>query len=217
MEQSQLKIEKIVVGEFQANCYIISAGKKSAIIDPGGSPELILNHVKKENLDTLYILNTHGHFDHICANYIKNFFEKQPMLGIHKDDSIYLSDDNLNLSKIIGVKCTYVSPDFFLCEKQRVKLTENVFLKVIHTPGHTPGSVCFKIENFLFSGDLLFFNGIGRTDLPGGNEKLLIKSLKKIFQIEKETIVLPGHGSETTIEYEIKTNPYLEFFYNDEK
>lgn len=209
---SEFKISKILVGQMETNCYIlISREKKAFIIDPGDCGEKILKFIKEENIEVKYILNTHGHFDHTGANNIKMQMKNEVLLGIHKNDLAYLSNNHLNLSALFGVEKIHANPDLILHDNQIINLTNKISIKVIHTPGHTPGSVCFKFKNYLFSGDLLFCNGVGRTDLPGGDEHLLLKSLKKICQIGRNTIILPGHGPETTLDYELKTNPYIAF------
>lgn len=209
---SEFKIEKIVVGQIETNCYfVILRNNKAVIIDPGDNPEEIINFLHKKGICVHYILNTHGHYDHIGANRIKLDIKPQPLLGIHQDDIRYLSDNYLNLSISFGVNLSYVAPDILLEDCQVIKLSENSSMMVIHTPGHTPGSICLQIDNYLFSGDLLFREGVGRTDLPGGDEKALIKSLKKIARMRKNTIILPGHGPETTLAHELETNPYLDF------
>ncbi|MCM8758664.1 MAG: MBL fold metallo-hydrolase [Candidatus Omnitrophica bacterium] len=205
----EFTIKKLIVGQLETNCYIVIDKNKAIIIDPGDCAEAIMDIVKKEKIELAYILNTHGHYDHTGANYIKTLIKNKVLLGIHQKDLVYLKDSFLNLSSVFGSKTIYTPPDFFLKNNQTIELTEKISLKVIHTPGHTPGSVCFKLKNYLFSGDLLFRNGVGRTDLPGGNEHLLIKSLKKICQFQQEMIILPGHGPETTLGYELKTNPYI--------
>ncbi|MCX7705905.1 MAG: MBL fold metallo-hydrolase [bacterium] len=206
----EFKIEKLILGQFETNCYIIiSKDKRAIIIDPGNSAEKIMEFIEKEKVYVRYILNTHGHHDHTGANHIKTQIKQKPLLGIHQNDAIYLANNDLNLSVFFGEKNIYVAPDFFLRDAQTIELTEEISLKVIHTPGHTPGSICLKLKDYLFSGDLLFNNGVGRTDLPGGNEYILLKSLKKIARLKPDTIILPGHGPETTLRHELKTNPYM--------
>ncbi|HOK79574.1 MAG TPA: MBL fold metallo-hydrolase [bacterium] len=207
---SEVKIEKFTVGQMATNCYIVHDDDKNAlIIDPGANADLILTHIEKRKLNVRYIINTHGHYDHIGANYIKNMLNSRPLLGIHLSDETFLKNPELNLSILSGNDFVADSPDFFLEENQLIKVTEKFLLSVIHTPGHTPGSVCLKLGNCLFSGDLLFCGGVGRTDLPGGNEYLLFKSLHRILQLDRNMIVLPGHGPKTTIGTEIETNPFL--------
>ncbi|MCM8827798.1 MAG: MBL fold metallo-hydrolase [Candidatus Omnitrophica bacterium] len=209
---SEFRIERLVVGELQTNCYIVSSQKKEAvIIDPGAWPEIILGYVTKEKLHIRYIFNTHGHYDHTGANCIKLLFENHPLLCIHEKDAMYLSDVSLNLAESFGRDFVFIPPDIFLKDSQIIESGDGLDFEVMHTPGHTPGSICLKFKNYLFSGDLLFSGGVGRTDLPGGDEDALMKSLKKISRMKKDTIVFPGHGPDTNIGYEIETNPYIAF------
>lgn len=183
-------VDKIVVGELQANCYILAEAKskRCAIIDPGADYKRIKGAIDKRNLAPLFIINTHGHPDHIMAN---NQFNLP--VYIHKEDVKLLSYPNKNL----------------ISDRNKIKL-ENLIITVIHTPGHTPGSICLLCEDVLFSGDTLFASGIGRTDLPGGNEQQLKNSIgKKILTLPDDTKVYPGHGPETTIGREKTDNPWL--------
>ncbi|MCM8815067.1 MAG: MBL fold metallo-hydrolase [Candidatus Omnitrophica bacterium] len=214
---SEFSVEKIVVGELQTNCYIISSKKNEAvIIDPGAWPEKIISCVRRKSLNVRYIFNTHGHYDHTGANCIKLLLESNPLLCIHRMDTAYLSDRSLNLPGLISTDCVFVPPDIFLRDGQVIECGEGLNFKVIHTPGHTPGSICLLFENYLFSGDLLFSGAVGRTDLIGGDEVALIKSLKKISRLKENTVVLPGHGPNTTIGYEIATNPYISLDENND-
>jgi len=207
---SKVNILQLVVGPVQTNCYIIFSDEKNAvIIDPGDEPEKILSPVEKQNLNVKYIINTHGHCDHIGANHIKNQLKSFPLLGIHQQDEPYLTDTLLNLSEIMGTNYVQVEPDIILKDNQKIVIDDNIQFDILHTPGHTPGSISLKLNNYLFSGDLIFSQSIGRTDLPGGDEKLMQQSLKKVCCLDKKTIILPGHGPKTTLKQEIKTNPYL--------
>ncbi|HQL65760.1 MAG TPA: MBL fold metallo-hydrolase [bacterium] len=207
---SEVKILQLVVGPVQTNCYIVFSDKKNAvIIDPGDEPEKILRTVEKQNLNVKYIINTHGHCDHIGANHIKNKLKPFPLLGIHQQDEPYIKDTLLNLSEIMGTKYIPVEPDIILNDNQRIVIDDSIWFDILHTPGHTPGSISLKLDNYLFSGDLIFFQSIGRTDLPGGDENLMQQSLKRICCLDKKLVIFPGHGPKTTLKQEIKTNPYL--------
>jgi hydroxyacylglutathione hydrolase len=167
-----MKIIQIEVGPMQNLCYIISSNSEAVIIDPGFEPEKILEIIKKEKLNVKYILLTHAHFDHIRA-----IPEIQKKLKV---EILCSSNENLKL------------PHKNIFESEEIKFGKKK-IKVIETPGHSRGSVCFLIDNYLFTGDTLFYHNYGRTDLPEGNEKELINSLKKLFKLPKETIVYPGH------------------------
>ncbi|HPP67071.1 MAG TPA: MBL fold metallo-hydrolase [bacterium] len=203
-------ISRLIVGCFQTNCYIVfSSHRNAVVIDPGDEEEKIIEYIKKEKLNVKYIINTHGHSDHIGANHIKNRLTPMPLLAIHQFDEVYLTDAALNLSEISGICYKEIKPDIILNDNQKIIVDENLVFVVLHTPGHTPGSISLKLNNYLFSGDLIFPQSVGRTDLPGGDEKSLRQSLKKIYSLDKQTIILPGHGEKTTLNTEIKTNPYL--------
>ena len=184
-------IEKIIVGDFFTNCYIVGCEKEKVcgIIDPGSEGEKIKEIIESKNLKPIMIINTHGHFDHIGAN---NFFDLP--VYIHKEDFEFLKDPEKNLSSFFSFP--------YVCKNEVIKLEEkdvikigNLNLLVLHTPGHTPGSICLKIENILFTGDTIFAYGIGRTDFPEGDEEKLIKSIKeKIFILNDDIRILPGHG-----------------------
>ncbi len=184
-------IERIVVGDFFTNCYIVGCEEEKvcAIIDPGSDGEKIKKVIDKKGLKPIFIINTHGHFDHIGAN---NFFNLS--VYIHKDDADFLTDPEKNLSSL------FYSP--YVCKNSIVELNDGdkikigkIILEVLHTPGHTPGSICLKTENILFTGDTVFENGIGRTDFPFGDEEKLIKSIKeKIIILPDNTEIYPGHG-----------------------
>ncbi|MCM8818312.1 MAG: MBL fold metallo-hydrolase [Candidatus Omnitrophica bacterium] len=191
-------LKRIIVGNVFTNCYIIGCEEKKecGIIDPGAEPEKINKIIENEKLKPIMIINTHGHFDHIGGN---NFFAIP--VYIHKDDVDFLKDPDKNLSSIFS------SP--YICKNKIVDLNEGDIIKigkiaieVLHTPGHTPGSICLKIDNIFFSGDTVFANGIGRTDFPFGDEEVLFKSIKeKILILPDEIKVYPGHGDITTIKY----------------
>ncbi len=184
-------IEKIIVGDFFTNCYIVGCEKEKVcgIIDPGSEGEKIKEIIESKNLKPIMIINTHGHFDHIGANHFFNL-----PVYIHKDDLEFLRDPEKNLSSFFSMPYVYKNDVFTLKENDVIKIGK-LKLEVLHTPGHTPGSICLKIENILFTGDTIFAYGIGRTDFPEGDEEKLIKSIKeKIFILNDDIRILPGHG-----------------------
>lgn len=186
------------VGELEANCYIISASNssESIIIDPGADEKKILDNINKNNLDVKYILNTHAHPDHIGGC----FFIKEKtkaLILLHKDDS--------KMFKIISGN----EPDKFLVDKDIISIG-NLEFKVIHTPGHTKGSICVVLEKIIFTGDTLFAGGIGRTDFPGGSYNEIISSIKnRLLILDDDYKIYPGHGGSSTIGYEKKYNQFL--------
>lgn len=177
------------------------------VIDPGDEATRILDCLKKEGLQLLYIINTHGHIDHIRANpEIKEATGAR--LGIHKLDAHYLNDPMLNGSLYFSLDCIGHQADFFLAEASVLKV-DSIIFEIIHTPGHSPGSICLLSEDKLFTGDLLFQGSIGRSDLPGGNAKAMKESLRKIINLDQQLHIYPGHGPVTTLAEEIKYNPFL--------
>ncbi len=174
-----MEIYQIEVGPMKNLCYIVSSKGESVIIDPGFDAEKIIGVVKSNNLKVKYVLLTHGHFDHIRAiPEIKKEF-----------DVDILCNPNENLK--IPYKSIYDNKEIEFGDEK---------IKVIETPGHSRGSVCFLIRDNLFSGDTLFYHSFGRTDLPEGNENEMLNSLKKLFELPKKIKVYPGHdyGAETT-------------------
>jgi len=200
-------IEKFIVGPIDTNCYVIHdpVSKKGALIDPGFFDQGILDHIEKKGIHISFIINTHGHIDHILANAAYGF----PVM-IHTKDEPYLHDDTKNLSAFLGLDFRSVRQEKLLCDGDVLQLG-GIELEVLHTPGHTPGGISLRCGNVLFSGDTLFREGVGRTDRPGGNSEALLKSIKeKLLILPDGTRVLPGHGPETTIGHEKKFNPFIE-------
>lgn len=204
-----IKTEFILSGEFEVNCYIVydNISKKAIIIDPGQDGRKVIDKIENLNLTPELLINTHGHFDHTYSDDILRQKYNIP-LAIHKKDMEMLSDANKNFSTIVGSPIIINKADIIF-EKEEIKETSFCKYSVIYTPGHSKGSVCLFIENILFSGDTVFKNSIGRTDLYGGNEKELISSLQKIKKLPKDTIIYPGHGPFTILKEELENNPYF--------
>ncbi len=185
-------IEKIIVGDVFTNCYIVGCEEEKicGIIDPGDNGEKIKEKIEELGLNPVMIINTHGHFDHIGANHLFNL-----SVYIHKDDFEFLKDPEKNLSSFFSVPYVSKNDNIITVEEKDVIKIGKLYFEVIHTPGHTPGSICLKIENILFTGDTIFADGIGRTDFPEGDEERLIKSIKeKILPLPDDFIIYPGHG-----------------------
>jgi len=205
-------LKKLVVGALETNCYLIGCEKtkKAAVIDPGGEEEvdLILNLLQENNFDLKYIINTHGHIDHIAGNR-KLKSKTTASLLIHKLDADMLVDTNKNFSIFMGKEICSPPADIFLEEGDEIILG-SLKLTVFHTPGHTPGGISLILDNVIFTGDTLFAGGIGRTDLPGGSYQDLQRSIKeKLLILGNGKIIYPGHGPDSTIGEERRTNPYL--------
>ncbi len=220
-------VERIIIDPLKTNCYLYSVGKnKCVIIDPGGEEKEIIAKIEMLNMIPLGIIFTHGHFDHTAgAGRLKEFYEKRDIelkLAIHERDSKYLGNSAKEMNrrdfKAMGFDMADFSfqifdslpePDIILHESDTPFDSD---LTVIETPGHTEGSICLYSEakKILFTGDTLFFEGIGRADLPGGDEETLIESIKqKLLTLPLDTRVFPGHGPYTTIEREIQGNPFI--------
>lgn len=199
-------IESIIVGPNQANCYILACDstKDAAIIDPGADYSEIKKLIDKLGVNPKFIINTHGHADHIAAN--KDF--KLPVL-IHRLDAGFLKNPYKNMSVFFGFWVTSPTPQRLLEDGDEIKLGE-IVLKILHTPGHTPGGICIKTDSVVFTGDTLFAGGVGRTDLAGSSEKDLFDSIKnKLLVLGDDVVIYPGHGPSSTIGKEKKTNPFL--------
>ncbi len=204
-------IQKMVVGAVMTNCFIVSdeQTKDALVIDPGAGAEQIAGYLHSNELQLRAILLTHGHFDHILAadRLRADFRAKVYCLDAEKE---LAEDDNLNAGRMFRFRQT-VTPDETFRDGEVLSFGA-LCCRVIATPGHTKGGACFYFEQegCLFSGDTLFFESVGRTDLPTGNAAELVRSIKeRLFVLPGETKVYPGHGVPTTIGYEIDNNPYI--------
>lgn len=193
-----MKIHKIVVGELSTNCYIVVSEKKNAfIIDPGDEADAIGGFCRQEGIALKFIVNTHGHIDHIKADRALNL----PVYLHEKDAAMAGACEKNFMTSFFGAFESIV-PERLLKDGDIISLDEMSF-RVIHTPGHTSGSICLSAEKALFSGDTLFRDGVGRTDFPGASAADLRDSLIKLSRLDKDTVVYPGHGGQTTIEREL--------------
>lgn len=196
--------------EFETNTYLVwdETSKEAVIIDPSMPSQDLWNRISEQGLSVKYIINTHGHADHIGGNAF--FHQKaQAPLCIHEDDADMLINSKLNLSAFLDMEVTQPFAQKLLQDNDTLTLGKKT-LQIIHTPGHTKGSICIYTEELLFSGDTLFQLDVGRTDLPGGNFESLITSIRtRLFTLPDNVIVLPGHGPASTLGNEKKNNPYL--------
>lgn len=203
-----MQVIKIVTGNLFENCYIAydKNTKQGAIIDPGDQAGKIAEQIIKNGIEIKYILFTHGHFDHIAAYF--DLKEKFPaaLLGFSKNEEELIKDPNKTLLSMLGNDFPEIKSDILLSENDEIILG-NSSLKVIETPGHTKGSICFYREGILFAGDTLFKLGMGRCDLPTGSLKEEVNSIiQKLFELPDNTVVYSGHGENTTIGFEKENN-----------
>ncbi len=200
-------LKKLVVGPFASNCYIVGSesDNEGMIIDPGASTKQILSDIKELGLSIRLIVMTHGHMDHIGA--LKGVKEATGAeVAIHADDARFLR--RLSLSTVYSLSFP-PPPERLLGDGDSIDIGDLHFT-VLHTPGHSPGGICLLGHGVLFSGDTLFNYGIGRTDFPGASHNQLMNSIyTKLMTLPDDTVVYPGHGSDTTIGTERRTNPFL--------
>ena len=203
------KVHTLVVGRLQTNCYILQSDSTALVVDPGDELERILRFLTDISVKPSRIIATHTHFDHVLGvDSIRDKFEI-PFL-IHHDDLSMLESMQSRVHQILGFS---VPPppkvDRFLKDGESIAFGEDR-VKVIHTPGHSPGSISLAGQGFVLTGDALFNQSIGRTDLPGGDLDTLLRSItKRLFTLDDDTIVYPGHGQETSIGDEKQANPFV--------
>lgn len=205
-----LIIKDLVVGPLMANCFIFGCNKtkEAVVIDPGGDADRILLSLADSELKVKYIINTHGHFDHVCGNGKMKDATGADIL-IHPLDAPMLGMLSSNAA-VFGISVENSPPCDQTIEEGETISFGNISLKVLHTPGHTPGGISLYTDGIVFVGDTLFAGSIGRTDFPGGDFDTLISSIKtKLFDMEDDMRVLSGHGPETSIGSEKRFNPFV--------
>jgi glyoxylase-like metal-dependent hydrolase (beta-lactamase superfamily II) len=206
-------IKQLTVGIMGVCCYIVGCEKtgKCAVIDPGGDEERILAEVKRANQTMEYIIATHGHPDHVCGN--RRIKEASgASIVMHEADAVFFArPEVIKYFSMLGLEASPPA-DIQVLDGDVITIGEEK-LKVIHTPGHTPGGICLYNAPNLFTGDTLFVGGLGRTDFPGGSYDELIASITtQLLTLPPETVVWPGHGyggNRSTIGEEKRSNPYL--------
>ena len=194
-----LRIHPLTLGLYQTNTYIIhdNSSTKCCIIDPGYEPQTIMTHLKKLGLEPEAILLTHGHFDHVGG--VKKIAEETGC-------RVFIHAAELTMPPMFTAGKLYFTDTY---DEGDVLHLSGLDISVLHTPGHTPGSVCLLVEDFMFSGDTLFEGSCGRTDLPGGDWNTIQSSLARLAKLEKDYTAFPGHGGSTTLAQEKKYNPYM--------
>ena len=200
-------IQKIPNGGWRQNCYLIFNDQKEAlIIDPGSDESKIVEEVTEKGLNTIAILNTHAHYDHVGAvESLKQRF--QIPFYLHSGDQKLLKQANL-YRQLFGGSVVLSIPeiDYYFDELKKPLRLGSFLIKIIHTPGHTVGSCCLLVDGYLFTGDTLFKGKVGRTDLPGGNAKALGRSLVQLRSVQRDAVVCPGHGKTSVVHEELKNN-----------
>ena len=207
LESSYMDIDRIVVGPLSANCYVVKLEKLVLVIDPGAETEKITRFLDSKSLKPDLIINTHGHFDHIEA--VPGLQEKYGIdFYIDSGDEEIITDPVKNGSSIFGQNNLSLET-YNLIDDAVKKRFAGIGIEIINTPGHSPGCIVIMIGKNLFTGDLLFKESIGRTDLAGGSMDDMKKSLLKVKEIKGFFKIYPGHGPETDLEYEKENNYYL--------
>lgn len=207
-----LKLDSMMIGMVQTNCYFIihRETKECFVIDPAAEADRIIRYIEENGYTLKGIFLTHGHFDHImAANSLKEHFGVSVYAS--REESHILQDPDLNISSVLGRANYELVPDIELSDGEEFVMA-GFKVRAILTPGHTAGSMCFFLyeEGVLFGGDTLFLESVGRTDFPTGNATVLEESIRnKLFVLNDDVIVYPGHGSYTTIGYEKKNNPFV--------
>ena len=205
---SGITIIRLTVGMLETNCYILfdTNSKDAAIVDPADDAPRILDEAAKIHLTVRYIINTHGHIDHIGANAAVKKATHADLL-IHRNDAFMLEDAISNGAILLGLPYTPIAADRLLDDNDIIWIG-NTAITVIHTPGHSPGSMSLYFDKTLVSGDLIFRGSVGRWDLIGGDKKQLVASFNGIMKLPEATRIYPGHGPVTSIADEKVINPF---------
>ena len=198
-----MKVKLLRVGPIGTNCYILEDDQTSlaAVIDPGDEPELIQEALEKEGVEVRYLLLTHGHYDHTTAVPALHRVYPQADIYIHQADANGAGSTLFPLAGEVDDLKLYDEGDV-------IRLGDHE-IQVLHTPGHSPGSVTLKVEDVLFTGDTLFAGSCGRTDLRGGSYEQIMQSLKRLGELKGDFHVCPGHEATSTLERERRSNPFL--------
>jgi len=211
-------IRQVPIGPFYVLTYLVACGRsrEGVIIDPAGEEEKILGVVREEGVRIKYILNTHGHADHVVANdSLKAFFDVPTCM--HEADDEFFSRDKVRKATVAELGLSPPQPATLRLKDGDILEVGDLQIKVVHTPGHTPGSVCYLVHGNLFTGDTLFVGAAGRTDLTGASLETLLNSIReRVLPLPKETVIWPGHDygdtPTSTIGREMEENIYITDF-----
>lgn len=201
-------VERLEVGPLATNCYVLKSGDELAVIDPGGDGPGILQRLAELGGTVIYVVNTHGHIDHMAAN-AELLAATGAVLLAHELDAPMLESPDRNLSAMMGARARSPAPARFVGEGDVVRVGGEE-LRVVHTPGHTPGGICLLADGYAFTGDTLFLDSIGRVDFPGGDELAMRESLARLEALlRRETMLYPGHNQPGTFGRALLVNPFL--------
>lgn len=206
-----MNVETFTDLSFGTNCYLVreEGSSEAVLIDAGLGTHMILDHLKKEKLSLAAVLLTHGHPDHIAGAAEMAGATGAPVY-LSEVDAVMVRAMPPALLAMLGIEELPVPDEFLPLEDGQVLELAGLEIKVLHTPGHSPGSVSFLIDGALFDGDLIFRSSIGRTDFPGGDFELLLESARdKVFVLDPDTKIYPGHMGATTVGWEKRTNPFI--------
>ena len=204
-----MKIETLVLGLYETNCYIVyNEDKEAFIIDPATNADKIKESLDSHNLDLKFMVLTHAHGDHIGA--LAELMESYPVpVYLHQNELTTLYDQRMSLSSLMNTNIPEKSSQLVPVEDGQEITFGQKTIRFIHCPGHTPGGMSIYIKPYLFTGDTLFYGSIGRTDFPGGNYPEIIASCHKLISYPADTIILPGHGPRSLVSQEKMMNPFL--------
>jgi hydroxyacylglutathione hydrolase len=213
-ESEFMEMEQIKVGFMAVFSYLIACPRtrEALLVDPGGDEEKLVERIRQKGLDLKYLVNTHGHGDHTCGNGKVKALTGAQIIMHPMDDKLFNSPDGHKRAREWGFEPS--PPADILVNDNDLITIGDVSLRVIHTPGHSPGGICLFVDGNIFTGDTLFVGGVGRTDLPGSSAAQFMKSIReRLLALPPETIVWPGHDygdfPSSTIGKEIATNPWL--------
>jgi hydroxyacylglutathione hydrolase len=203
-----LKIKRFELGFFRVNCYILSLEKANIIIDPGADFITIREYLESEKIKPDFILNTHGHYDHIgVVSDIVSYYSIP--FYIHEFEEPIITDPDKNISSFFGENELSLKT-YNLIKNNDYSYFTGLGIGIINAPGHTPGSIMISVDDCIFTGDLLFKGSIGRTDLPGGSIRQIKGSLAGLRKMDKKLLIYPGHGPASSLKYELENNYYLQ-------